>query len=120
MTALDIVGLSVSVLKLSGDGATLAALDAPCAAPAWPGGGAVSRAHRRGARAAAGDGRGLAVRREAAAGGAARRRGERPRGGGAQGGGEQPPRPEAQLTAWDEVCGDGDCGSTSPPAPTPS
>ena len=37
MTALDMVGISVSVLKLSGDMAS--ALDAPCAAPAWPGAG---------------------------------------------------------------------------------
>ena len=112
MTALDMVGISVSVLKLSGDMAS--ALDAPCAAPAWPGGGLISRARTAPAPSL-------------------------PSGAGASAASEiKPPAgavlldasttasvsaavtaaakailaAEAQLTAWDEICGDGDCGTT--------
>ena len=112
MTALDMVGLSISVLKLSEGMAE--SLDAACSAPAWPGGGAVSRSRTAPAPAL-------------------------PSGAGASSASEiKPPdgavlldaaagakvsaaiaaaakaiiEAEAQLTGWDEVCGDGDCGTT--------
>ena len=111
MTALDMVGLSLSVMCLTPS--MIERLDAPCAAPAWPGSGAVNRERVApapslpsgcggsltslappagavllgSAQAAA---VGTAIRAAAAAMIAA----------------------ESQLTAWDEVCGDGDCGST--------
>ena len=112
MTALDMVGLSVSVLKLSGDMASR--LDAPCTAPAWPGGGAVGRS------------RIAAKPTLPSAAGAASAADIQPPDGAAlldatQSGGVASAikaaanaliAAKAQLTAWDEIAGDGDCGQT--------
>ena len=111
MTALDMVGFSLSVLRLSDS--MLARLDAPCSAPAWPGGGRINRARIVPAPALpSGVGGSLAslvppagalcldAAQAAAVASAIRAAAEALIAG------------EKQLTAWDEVAGDGDCGTT--------
>lgn len=112
MTALDMVGLSVSVLKLTDS--MIAALDLPSGAPAWPGGGQVSRARTAPAP-------GLPSGAGASSAGSIT-----PPAGAALLDAESSARVSAaitaaaralqaqtaQLTSWDEVCGDGDCGTT--------
>ena len=111
MTALDMVGFSLSVLRLSDS--MLARLDAPCSAPAWPGGGRINRARIVPAPALpCGVGGSLAslvppagalcldAAQAAAVASAIRAAAEALIAG------------EKQLTAWDEVAGDGDCGTT--------
>ena len=110
MTALDMVGLSVSVLKLGADMVTL--LDAACAAPAWPGGGLVNRERVApapslpvgvadvSALAPPAGVPGLDASQAAAVGAAL------------QAACRAVIAAEEQLTKLDEVCGDGDCGTT--------
>jgi len=111
MTALDMVGLSISVLRLSD--AMLARLDAPCSAPAWPGGGAVNRARVAPApmlpSGAGGGLEDLAVPVGSACLDAAQASAV---GTAIRAAAEALLAAEPQLTAWDEAAGDGDCGTT--------
>ncbi len=97
MTALEMPGCSLSLMAV--DDARLARLDAPSAAPAWPGGGRLAerRVIAAGVTAAApapvaADASGLAVRRAALAAASALE------------------REEARLTELDARAGDGDLG----------
>jgi len=110
MTALDMVGLSLSLLKLD-DGRT-ARLDAPTSCAAFPRSGALSRAPRvpppplpasNAAAAAVGAPAGapsLSAEQQAATAAALQRAAE------------AIVAAEPQLTDWDTKAGDGDCGDT--------
>jgi dihydroxyacetone kinase len=113
MTALDMVGISVSVLKLSGD-EVVGALDAACGAPAWPGGGTVNRARTAPAPALpAGAGASSAAAVTPPAGAALLDDAAAAKVGAAvKAAAEAILAAEQDLTAWDEICGDGDCGTT--------
>ena len=112
MTALDMVGLSLSVLKLSGD--MTSRLDASCAAPAWPGGGAVGRNLTAPAPALPSGAGAASVSEIKPPAGAALLDGAQIASlvSAIQAAAQALIEANPQLTAWDEVCGDGDCGST--------
>jgi dihydroxyacetone kinase len=112
MTALDMVGLSVSVMVVTP--AMVEALDAPCSAPAWPGAHPVNRqpnAAQPALPSGAGDSSPADVRPPAGAApmdeaqSSAVAAAIKAAAAALQAG-------EAQLTAWDQICGDGDCGTT--------
>jgi len=110
MTALDMAGVSLSVLKLTHE--RLAALDTPCAA--WPASGAVNRSPTVAAPdlpSGAGTGKPEAIKPPA---GAVLLSAEQSAavGGAIKAAAEAVQAAEGSLTAWDEICGDGDCGTT--------
>jgi len=112
MTALDMVGLSISVLKL--DGGMADALDAPCSAPAWPGGGKVSRNRVAPAPALPSGAGASSVSAIVPPAGAPLL--DAPQcavvSAAITAAAHALIEAKAQLTSWDEVCGDGDCGVT--------
>ena len=109
MTSLEMAGVSLSVLPLE-DPLVLARLDAPTEAPAWP--------------KPATTGQRPEVQPKTAPGGAAAADTAASSGGGSSGGAPAVPAvvlvaacaaleaAEPQLTQWDQVAGDGDCGIT--------
>ena len=111
MTALDMVGLSISVIRLTQP--MLARLDAPSAAPAWPGMGEINRSRTITAptlpSGAGGSLESLLVPSDAVRLAPVQASAI---GNAIHSAANALIAAEQQLTTMDEICGDGDCGTT--------